>query len=66
MKTFAAMTDGVWLNGCAVVLASDATEARQKIDAALLVRGLKPSAEAPYELIEILPGNAVLVWDGDY
>lgn len=61
--------DCVWPVGVAsVVVASDEAEARVLLDAALVSRGLKPDAMAPYSLQEVAldVAQATVLLTGDY
>lgn len=60
--------NGVWLNGCSIVIAKDIEVARQLLDKELVERGLQPSTEYSYELEEISVNapNVFMLFDGDY
>ncbi len=70
MKVFVCTDhDNRWPTGCAsVVVAKDEADATELLDVGLTKRGLKPSSEEPYTLIEIDTDmrGAYILHDGEY
>lgn len=54
MKTFISTNhDSEWKPGCSVVVAENIRDARKLLDLALIEADLRPSAEFPYDLVEL-------------